>query len=145
MLAETRTTVDEEGAKLRQERGELLASLKRLHKELQELIADPAPTRTVTARLAQAHEQIADSRRRLGEVDALIASTDSAGITRDEARKALKDFNSVWANLSPREQARVLKLIFATVEYDANAATVAVTFRPTGIAALCRGKLQEVA
>ena len=75
VLAETRTTVDEEGAKLRQERGELLASL----------------------------------------------------------------------NLSPREQARVLKLIFATVEYDANAATVAVTFRPTGIAALCRGKLKEVA
>ena len=145
VLAETRTTVDEEGAKLRQERGELLASLKRLDKELQELIADPAPTRTVTARLAQAHEQIADSRRRLGEVDALIASTNSAGITRDEARKALKDFNSVWANLSPREQARVLKLIFATVEYDANAATVAVTFRPTGIAALCRGKLKEVA
>ncbi|MDX9911195.1 MAG: hypothetical protein RBS39_05140 [Phycisphaerales bacterium] len=28
-------------------------------------------------------------------------------------------------------------MIFTSVEYDADAATVAVTFRPTGIAALC--------
>lgn len=99
----------------------------------------------MTAKLANAHGRITNSRQRLGEVEARLAEMDATAISRDEARKALKEFDGVWANLSPREQARVLKLIFTTVEYDADAATVAVTFRPTGIAALCRGKLQEVA
>ncbi|MFO0493007.1 MAG: hypothetical protein ACK51T_11320, partial [bacterium] len=116
-----------------------------LERDLQSLAADASPTTDVTGKLAHAHGRITNSRQRLGEVEARLAEMDATAISRDEARKALKEFDGVWANLSPREQARVLKLIFTTIEYDADAATVAVTFRPTGIAALCRGKLQEVA
>ncbi len=145
VLADTRTCLGEESASLQRERDELKASLKRLERDLQSLVADASPSSDVTGKLAHAHGRITNSRQRLGEVEARLAEMDATAISRDEARKALKEFDGVWANLSPREQARVLKLIFTSVEYDADAATVAVTFRPTGIAALCRGKLQEVA
>jgi hypothetical protein len=39
----------------------------------------------------------------------------------------------------------VLKLLFSKIEYDAENATVAVTFRATGIAALCTRRLEEAA
>ncbi|MCL4825110.1 MAG: hypothetical protein KJZ57_12915, partial [Anaerolineales bacterium] len=65
--------------------------------------------------------------------------------TRDEARKALNEFDGVWSQLSPREQARVLKLLLSKIEYDPANASVAVTFRATGIAALCRRNLEEAA
>ena len=42
----------------------------------------------------------------------------------------------MWGQLSPREQARVLALLVAAVNYDAAAGTVSVTFHPSGIRAL---------
>ncbi len=44
--------------------------------------------------------------------------------------------------LTPKEQVRVLELLIERVEYDGEAGTVSVTFRPTGIRAL-EGTQQE--
>lgn len=145
VLAEARVSVDAEVAGLCRERDDLTTALKRLDKELHDLIADGNPAPPVTSRLAHVHEQITDARQRLPEVAARITEIDGTTISRDEARKALREFDRVWANLSPREQARVLKLLFSRVEYDAAAGTVAVTFRPTGIAGLCRRRLEDAA
>ena len=145
VLAEAKVDVEAEATALRSERGSIMIALTRLDKELRELVADRGANTAATARLANVHEQITGARTRLGEVDARLAKIASATITRDDARKALCEFDGVWSNLSPREQARVLKLLFSKIEYDPANASVAVTFRATGIAALCRRKLEDAA
>ena len=57
-------------------------------------------------------------------------------ISDDEVAQALQQFDPVWESLSPREQSRVLQLLIERVDYDGDAGTVSVTFRPTGIKAL---------
>jgi site-specific DNA recombinase len=145
VIAESRAAIDTELAALRREWDELAAALKRWDRELRGLVADTSGSPDASLRLAQAHERITEGRRRLGEVGARIKEIDGEAITREEARKALKEFDAVWANLSPREQARLLKLLFSSVDYDGKAGTISVTFRPTGIAALSRRKLEDAA
>jgi site-specific DNA recombinase len=48
----------------------------------------------------------------------------------------LGQFDAVWDALSPREQGRVLGLLIERVEHDGREASVAITFRPTGIKTL---------
>jgi site-specific DNA recombinase len=55
------------------------------------------------------------------------------------------DFDGLWQSLIPREQARLLKLLISTVEYDGDASTVSVTFRPTSIRVLIDRKLENAA
>ena len=49
---------------------------------------------------------------------------------------ALASFAPVWEQLSPKEQARLIRLLVERVDYDGAAGDVAVTFRPGGIKAL---------
>ena len=145
ILAEAQVNVDQELAALETERASIHASLGRLEQELRELVADRSGTAAATARLAAAHERGSGARTRLAEVEARLGLIGANAITREEARKALNEFDGVWSQLSPREQGRVLKLLFSKIEYDAQNATVAVTFRATGIAALCARRLEEAA
>jgi hypothetical protein len=47
--------------------------------------------------------------------------------------------------LTPQEQARLLKLLLSKVEYDGDAGTVSVTFRPSSIRSLINRKLENAA
>lgn len=145
ILAEAQVNVDQELTALKTERASIHAALGRLEQELRELVADRSGTAAATARLAAAHERVSGARTRLAEVETRLGLIGAKAITREEARKALREFDGVWAQLSPREQARVLKLLFSKIEYDAENATVAVTFRASGIAALCARQLEEAA
>ncbi|GJQ30475.1 MAG: hypothetical protein HBSAPP03_23590 [Phycisphaerae bacterium] len=145
VVAEARAAVEREGAGLRRERGELKSDLARLERELQALVTEDSAAPGATGRLALVHERISAGRKRLPDLDTRIAEIDNGAITREEAQGALREFDSVWANLTPRERGRVLRLLLSTVEYDADAGTVSVTFRPKGIAALCKRRLEEAA
>ncbi len=145
ILAEAVVNVDEELAALKAERASIHASLGRMEKELRELIADKSGSAATTARLASIHEQISGTRNRVAEIETRLGVLGSKAISREEARKALSEFDGVWSQLSPREQARVLKLLLSNVEFDSEKSTVAVTFRATGIAALCTRRLEEAA
>ena len=145
ILAEAQVNTDKERAALKTERASIHASLGRMEKELRELVADKSGSAATTARLASAHEQVSGARNRLAEIETRLGVLGSKAISREEARRALNEFDGVWSQLSPREQGRVLKLLFSKIEYDAENATVAVTFRATGIAALCTRRLEEAA
>lgn len=85
--------------------------------------------------------------RRVGEVDDLIAAAEERArearielvrvegqvIDEDEFRAAMESFDPVWAELFPRERARVLGLLLSRVTYDTRTRTVAITFRPGGV------------
>lgn len=115
----------------------------RHHQALRRLVADGATTSNVTSRIADLNERISDAEQRRPELDARMAELERETMSRAEAEAAFADFDSLWNNLIPREQARLLNLLISNVEYDAIAGTVAVTFRPTSINALVRTQTKE--
>jgi site-specific DNA recombinase len=67
---------------------------------------------------------------RLAEVGQALAALDQQVVSREEAAKALADFDPVWEALVPREQASLLALLIGRIEYDGS--EVAITFRGEG-------------
>jgi len=145
VLSEAHAAIAEELTALTRERDGVRREASRHHREVRRLAAEGAATRDVAARLADLHERIAGAEERLPALDARIAELEAETVTRAEAQAALADFDAVWGNLIPREQARLLKLLLSAVDYDALAGSVSVTFRPTGLRALVERRLEEAA
>jgi septal ring factor EnvC (AmiA/AmiB activator) len=98
-----------------------------------------------TSRIADLHERISAAERRRIELDERIAELERETVSQAEAESAFADFDTLWANLIPREQARLLSLLISTVEYDGEAGTISVTFRPTSIRALIDRQMEDAA
>jgi site-specific DNA recombinase len=98
------------------------------------VVVDEVRLREVEQQLTKVREDIV----RLGQ------NTVNAG----DVEAALATFSPVWDTLSPREQARIIRLLVERVDYDGspgpNGGTIAVTFRPNGIKTLAQ-ELQEAA
>jgi site-specific DNA recombinase len=60
-----------------------------------------------------------------------------------ELRAALTTVEARWQTLMPQEQARVLDLLVQRVDYNGAKETVAITFHPTGFAALARERAAQ--
>ena len=145
VLAEAMAVTDAEAAGLARERAELTSQLDRHHKELRRLAAKQIRTRTDVDRIADLHEQISAAERRRADIDAAIEKLDRQTITRADAQSAFAKFETVWERLIPREQARLLNLLIASVDYDGTAGTMSVTFRPTSIQTLIHHQREEAA
>jgi len=145
VLADAEAAVGAELAAVRRERDDLRQTIARGHKELQRLVATGKATADVTGHIADLHTRLAADEHRLPDLDARIGEMEKQIVTPEEARAVFADFDSLWQSLIPREQARLLKLLISTVEYDGDASTVSVTFRPTSIRALIDRKLENAA
>ncbi len=145
VLAESQVTIAAELGALTTERKDHRRELDRHHRELRRLAADGSAATDVTARIADLLEWISEAERRLPQLDARIEALERETISRAEAEAAFADFDALWSNLIPREQARLLKLLISTVEYDAQNGSVAITFRPTSIRALLNRRMEEAA
>ncbi len=145
VLADAHTVIDAELAGLRRDRDDLRNEAKRHHMELRKLIAEGKTLPDVTNRIADLHQLTAEADRRLPELEAAIADLESEAVTQAEAQAVFADFDNLWEGLIPREQARLLKLLLSSVDYDGAAGTVSVTFRPTSIRSLINRKLEEAA
>lgn len=82
-------------------------------------------------------EQIATVMHLPGATDAIVdvvrnATENAAGDS--EVLGMLKDFESIWASLSPTERSRVLDLVVERIEYDAGDSSIEVQFRAAFIA-----------
>ena len=53
-----------------------------------------------------------------------------------EVQRALAVFDHRWDALAPREQARIIALLIARVDYDGAAGKVSILFHPAGIKTL---------
>jgi len=145
VLTDAHAAIDAELAVFRRERDDLGRERKRHHEELQQLVTSGKATTDVTAQIADLHARLSASDQRLPDLDSRIAELESQTVTQAEARAVFADFDSLWQSLIPREQARLLKLLISTVEYDGEAGTVSVTFRSTSIRSLIDRKEEEAA
>ena len=66
-------------------------------------------------------------------------------VNEREVVQALSLFDPVWESLTPREQARIVRLLVERVDYDGRQSTVSVTFRPTGIKTLAQQAAEDAA
>ena len=57
-------------------------------------------------------------------------------VHREDLIAKLTAFTPVWDALIPKEQLRIVELLIERIAYDASHEVIAITFRPTTIAAL---------
>jgi len=145
VLSDANGAIDAELAGLRRDRSDLAAERKRYHEALQQLVTTGGAGTEATTRTADLHERLLEADRHLPELEKRIAELEDETVTQTEARDAFNDFDGIWQNLIPREQARLLKLLLSMVEYDGEAGTVSVTFRPTSIRLLIDRRLEDAA
>ena len=97
------------------------------------------------ADLAHQQDELRRLEVRLTEVGERHLALRSELVNEREVVQALSLFDPVWESLTPREQARIVRLLVERVEYDGQNSTVSVTFRPTGIKALAQEQTEDAA
>lgn len=122
-------------AELENELGICAKDLRRDEAEVARLSVAEAAEPTA-ARLADLHERIRATQRRAAMHQEEMATLQRARVSEYELVAALKRFDPVWEELTPSEQARLIKLLIERVGYDGAEGNISLTFRPAGIKAL---------
>lgn len=86
----------------------------------------------VMRRLGETEAALEGLRSRCDDVRTELRALDGPSLDLDELQAALHDLDSVWAELYPTEQARVLALLLEEVRFDAPGGEVELLFRPDG-------------
>ncbi|MEK6674493.1 MAG: recombinase family protein [Planctomycetota bacterium] len=115
--------------------------ISRMHAEMAKVATDAATNGHAAARLAELHERLRQSEQHLTELHDYAERARRGLVNKEEVDSALQAFTPLWDALSPREQARVLRLLIQRVEYDGAEGRIAVTFRANGIMTLGRDGL----
>ncbi|GAB4136922.1 MAG: recombinase family protein [Thermogutta sp.] len=139
VLRQAQQQFEAERAELVTEERGLKRELGWRHAELRRLAGDGAAP--ATNQMAELHDRIAQCETRLREVQRQLEEHEQGRLTAADIDAALADFDGVWNALSTREQAQLVALLVARVEFDAAQSTVAVSFHPTAIKALARKQL----
>ncbi|MFH1845302.1 MAG: hypothetical protein ABIF77_19130, partial [bacterium] len=98
--------------------------------------SEPSPESN--PRLAEVQERLTETRRRLGEVEVEIMTARAKLVSEKDLRRALREFDGLWGELSPTERARVVHALVERVVYDREKGELAITYRPTGIRSLTK-------
>jgi len=145
VLRQARSTSDDELAELATQQRQLERQLGRDHAEIARLATSADPSSATTARIADLHQRIARAEQQLGEVKNRTIKIERGRIDEADVAAAFADFDNVWNALSSREQAQVLALLVARVEYDPADSTIAISFYPTAIKSLAEGNIEDAA
>jgi site-specific DNA recombinase len=139
VLLQARRQSDARTADLEAEGRTLTKDLTAWHGEVRKLTGQLRPDADngpLIARLADLQERItAVESRALGVRDQIREARQQL-VDDAEAAEALAAFDPVWAELAPREQARVLGLLVERVDFDGAKGKVTIRFHDTGIKAL---------
>ena len=141
VLRQAQEQFDSELAELATEQRGIEQELSWHHADIRKLCGDGPATGLAGVRLAELHDRVAQAETRLAELRHRIEEHQRVRLDAGDIDAAFADFDNVWNALSPREQAQVLALLVAWVEFDAADSTVAVSFHPTAIKTLARQNL----
>jgi site-specific DNA recombinase len=116
--------------------GELSAverEMARLQADLARVARDAASDAHAAARLADLHEKVRACEERAATLNQKIAEAGAGEITKADVDAALGEFDGVWSRLTPKEQARLMRMLVQRVDYDATKGSVSITFHPLGL------------
>ncbi len=133
VLGESHSVLGQQIGQREQGLAELASELKRLHRDLRRVVGEPGEQ---ADRIAELNDAIAGDQRLEKQLRDELDELREQRIDPEQAKGMLANFDEVWANLIPCEQARVLRLLIETVEYDSDSQSVSVRFRPSGIKSL---------
>jgi site-specific DNA recombinase len=136
-LEQCRNQNRESVVRLEAEQKALQRELKRHQSEVRQLVRETAThghgTSPATVQLADLKERIRVTEQRVTAIRDERVELSREQVDEREIAKALSLFDPVWDTLSPKEQARVIRLLVVQVRYDGEQGKISVTFRPTGI------------
>ncbi len=142
-LARCREELTAQRAAAESEVADVERELERLHADLRRTAGDAATNGHAAARLADLHLKVQAADERLAALRAEIAEADVGRMSKSEVDAALAEFDGVWARLSPKEQARLMRTLIQRVDYDATEGSVSITFHPLGLRSLGQRAAQE--
>jgi site-specific DNA recombinase len=145
VLRQARSAADDELAELVTQQRQLERQLARDHAEIGRLAVSPEPSSATTARIADLHERIARGEQHLAPVRNRVSEIERQQIDADDVDAAFVDFDNVWNALSSREQAQVISLLVARIEFDVSDSTIAISFHPSAIKSLAEGNIEDAA
>jgi len=142
-LKETRTQGQKRIKELQIEQRGLERDLAHHTSELRKLAGRLATNGMATDRMADLQDRIRVTEQRATQVREELIGLGRELVDEKAVAKALELFDPVWESLSPREQARVIRLLVERVDYDGEQGTVSVTFHSAGIKTLA-DELEEM-
>ncbi|HEX3999753.1 MAG TPA: recombinase family protein [Pirellulales bacterium] len=145
VLRQACSATDTDVGELATQRQQLERQLARDHAEIRRMTLLPEPSSATTARIADLHERVARAEQQLAQVRNRLDEVERQRINEADVSAAFADFDNVWNALSSREQAQVLRLLVARVEFDPAESTVAISFHPSAIKSLAEANLEDVA
>ncbi len=111
---------------------------KRLHTELGKTAGAGLSPQAGASRLADLNDRLSTLAQRMAIVREETTHLKTGMLDEREVRATLADFDPVWETLTPRERAKIIRLLVERVGYDGRDSAVTVTFRSAGLKALCR-------
>lgn len=87
--------------------------------------------------MAELQGRVTVLERQLRDVRDQLAESVGQMVDAASVRKTLREFDRVWAEMTPREQEKFVKTLVERVTYDGATCTVTVGFRTAGIRQLC--------
>ena len=120
---------------LERERRFIERDLKQLAEEMPGAISGNG----ATGRLAEVVERTECLGRRLAEIRTHLAALDADDLSRADVERALRDFDGLWQQMTPKEQEQFVKLVVKQVSYNGKTGAVAVDFHSAEIRRLCIG------
>ena len=118
--------------------------LARLHADLRRTAVDAATDGHAAARLADLHQKVQAGDDRAVALRREMEEADAGQITKAEVDAALGEFDGVWSRLSPKEQAKLMRMLVQRVDYDATKGSVSITFHPLGLRSIGQRAAEEV-
>jgi site-specific DNA recombinase len=144
-LSHCRQQLTQQRAEAERESGVVERELARLHADLRRTAGDAATDGHAAARLADLHQRVQAADDRMAALLRDITDADAAQITKAEVDAALGEFDGVWSRLSPKEQAKLMRMLVQRVDYDATKGSVSITFHPLGLRSIGQRELEEAA
>jgi site-specific DNA recombinase len=70
---------------------------------------------------------------RLAAIRGEVTDNEKKTIQDKQITKALADFDTLWATMTPNEQMRLIHLLIERIDYDGGQGQVSITFHATGL------------
>jgi septal ring factor EnvC (AmiA/AmiB activator) len=114
---------------------DLLRGQSEVRKLLTEVSSGTSSSATVT-RLAELQARLAQVEQRLARLRGQMEALQQERLDQAAVTEALSGLVPAWESMTPNEQARVVHLLVARVDYDGKHSKASITFQPFGLKTL---------